>query len=73
MSPDPVAWTMVEPGWKVVSDRGEALGEVAEVLGDPEADIFDGLHVAKGILGKTEYIPSEDVAGIVEGEVRLSR
>jgi uncharacterized protein YrrD len=72
MSPDPVAWTMVEPGWKVVSGSGDAVGEVAEVLGDPEADIFDGLHVAKGLLGRTEYVPSENVAGIVEGEVRLS-
>jgi hypothetical protein len=68
--PDPVAWTMVEPGWKVLRS-GTEIGRVAEVLGDPEADIFDGLNVTKGLLSGTDYVPSEHVAQIREGEVHL--
>jgi hypothetical protein len=70
--PDPVAWTMIEPGWKVFDAAGEEIGHVAEVLGDLEADIFDGLNVTKGLLSGTEYVPSERVGQILEGEVHLS-
>jgi hypothetical protein len=70
--PDPVAWTMVEPGWRVLSESGDEIGKVAEVLGDPEADIFDGLNVTTGLLSGREYIPSEHVAEIREGEVQVS-
>lgn len=31
---DPVAWTMVEKGWDVVSSDGESVGSVAAVEGD---------------------------------------
>lgn len=70
--PDPVAWTMVEPGWRVYDAAGEETGRVAEVLGDPNADIFDGLNVTRGLLSRTDYVPSERVAEIREGEVHLA-
>jgi rRNA processing protein Gar1 len=70
--PDPVAWTVVEPGWKVFDASGEEVGHVAEVLGDANRDIFDGLHVTKSLLSSTDYVPSERVAQIREGEVHLS-
>lgn len=70
--PDPVAWTMIEPGWKVLDAAGAEVGRVQEVTGDPNADIFDGLTIRKGILAKDKYVPSEHVAGIVEGELRLA-
>jgi hypothetical protein len=70
--PDPVAWTLIEPGWKVYDASGKESGRVAEVLGEPEADIFDGLNVSTGLLSGTEYVPSERVAQIREGEVHLS-
>jgi uncharacterized protein YrrD len=69
---DPVAWTIVEKGWKVLDAAGEEIGRVSEVLGDPEADIFDGFNVTKGLLSSTEYVPSERVGQILEGEVHLS-
>lgn len=69
--PDPVAWTMIEPGWRVFDAGGEENGRVAEVLGDTKADIFDGLHVTKGLLSSTDYVPSERVAEIREGEVHI--
>jgi len=70
--PDPVAWTVVQPGWKVIDAAGEETGRVSEVLGDGEADIFDGLNVTTGVLGGTSYVPSERVGQIFEGEVHLA-
>lgn len=69
--PDPVAWIVVEPGWEVVSSDGEKVGAVDEVLGDKNADIFDGLAVDQGLLKKAKYVPSERVTEIVEGRVTL--
>jgi hypothetical protein len=67
--PDPVAWKVMETGWLVRDAAGNELGKVAEVRGDVEADLFDGIMVRHGLLGKTEYISADRVAGIFEGEV----
>src|SRR5438094_3154026 len=69
---DPVAWVMIETGWKVVASDGSEVGEVDEVSGDSGADIFDGLAIATTRFGKPRYVPSEQVAEITEGTVRLS-
>jgi uncharacterized protein YrrD len=69
--PDPVAWLVVEAGWEVVASDGEKVGAIDEVLGDQNADIFDGLAVAPGVLKKAKYVPSERVGEIVEGRVML--
>jgi hypothetical protein len=68
---DPVSWLVVEPGWKVVGADGEEVGRVEEVVGDTGEDIFNGLAVSTGLLGKPKYVPAERVAGIVEGEIQL--
>jgi uncharacterized protein YrrD len=70
--PDPVAWKVVERGWKVYDAAGEELGHVDEVLGDPEADIFDGLNVSEGLFRGRRYVPAEQVGPIYEGEVHLT-
>jgi hypothetical protein len=70
--PDPVAWTVMEPGWRVRDAEGNELGRVAEVRGDVEADIFDGITVKRGLLGKPTYVPADGIAGIFEGEVVLA-
>jgi hypothetical protein len=69
---DPVSWLLIEPGWKVVGADGAELGKVEEVSGDTELDIFDGLVVAPGLIAKSRYVPSERVAEITEGAVRLT-
>jgi hypothetical protein len=69
---DPVAWNMIEPGWKVFDAGGEEIGTVHEVTGDENVDIFDGLAIKHGILGKDQYVPSENVVRVLEGEVHLS-
>jgi hypothetical protein len=69
---DPVAWVMIEAGWKVLAVDGSEAGEVDEVVGDSGADIFDGIAIATTMLGKPRYVPSEQVAEITEGTVRLA-
>ena len=72
MTRDPSSWLVVEPGWEVVvSSDGERVGVVREVLGDQNADIFDGLAVDPGLMRKAKYVPSERVDMIVEGRVVL--
>jgi hypothetical protein len=63
---DPVSWLLIEPGWDVVDASGERIGKVDEVLGEREADIWDGLTVD----GK--YVPAEQVGTIVEGRIALT-
>jgi hypothetical protein len=70
--PDPVSWFLIERGWKVVGNDGSDLGTVEESLGDENADIFDGLAVATGLLGRPRYVPAERVGEIVQGEVHLT-
>jgi hypothetical protein len=64
---DPVSWLMIERGWEVVDANGTHVGKVDEVLGNEEADIWDGLTVSG------EYVPAENVAQIVEGRITLNR
>jgi hypothetical protein len=69
---DPVSWLLIEAGWKVLAADGSEVGEVDEVVGDSNADIFDGLAIATSRFGKPRYVPSEQVDEITEGTVRLS-
>jgi hypothetical protein len=68
---DPVSWLMIEPGWTVVDAHGEQIGRIEEVVGDTADDIFNGLAVSTGLLGKPRYVPAEQVAEITEGQVQL--
>jgi hypothetical protein len=69
---DPVSWMVVERGWSVVANDGSEVGKVDQVLGDTEADIFDGLAVGAGtVLDRLLYVPSEKVGTIEEGTVHL--
>lgn len=71
-SGDPVSWLLIRPGWKVVTSDGATLGEVDEIAGDEDRDVFDGLAVATSALGKPRYVPSEDVGEIDDGVVHLT-
>jgi len=70
--PDPVAWVMIEPGWKVFASDGSEVGKVEEIAGDENIDIFDGLAISSDLLGRAKkYVPSEQVGDIYAGEVHL--
>jgi Uncharacterized protein conserved in bacteria (DUF2171) len=66
---EPTSWLTIEPGWEVVDATGTAVGDVREVVGDADADIFNGLRVD---AGDTElYVPADSVEEIVDGRVTL--
>jgi Uncharacterized protein conserved in bacteria (DUF2171) len=71
-APEPVSWLLIEPGWKLEAADGVEVGKVEEVVGDSTHDIFNGLTVAPGLLGRPRYVPAELVAEIHEGRIRLS-
>jgi len=71
MTGDPVSWFVIEPGWTVVAESGEEVGSVDEVVGDSSDDIFNGLSISTSLLGRPRYVPSEQVAEITEGRIRL--
>jgi hypothetical protein len=68
---DPVSWLQIEQGWSVVTADGGTLGSVFEITGDENADIFDGLAIKSKRFASAQYVPAEQVAEIVPGEVRL--
>jgi len=69
---DPVSWFLIRSGWSVVASDGSSVGTVEDVVGDQERDIFDGLAVGTGLLGKPRYVPAEQVGLIEEGTVHLA-
>ena len=71
MMADPVSWLQIEQGWNVVSADGTLIGTVAQVAGDRQDDIFDGLAVTGGPPEQLRYVPGEQVGGIFPGEVTL--
>ena len=68
---DPVSWLLIEPGWKVVDRDGNDAGRVDEIVGDTGADIFNGIAISTGLLRGRRYVPAEQVASIVAGQVQL--
>ncbi len=69
--PDPVSWLQIEQGWSVVTSDGVTVGTVAQVEGDKQDDIFDGLAVASQHPTEIRYVPGEQVGAIYPGEVTL--
>jgi sporulation protein YlmC with PRC-barrel domain len=69
---DPVSWFLIERGWKVVDAHGAHIGRIEQVVGDIENDIFNGLAVSSGLLGKPRYVPAEQVGEITDGQVQLT-
>jgi hypothetical protein len=68
---DPVSWLQIAQGWNVVSSDGVIVGTVAQVEGDKQSDIFDGLAVESKEPTRIRYVPGEQVGSIYPGEVNL--
>jgi hypothetical protein len=68
---DPVSWLQIGQGWNVVTSDGVSLGTVAQVEGDKQSDIFDGLAVESKQPTQILYVPGEQVGAIYPGEVTL--
>jgi hypothetical protein len=67
---EPTSWYAIAPGWEVVDRSGATVGEVIAVVGDEEADIFDGLRLETA-GGDELFARGEQVDDIVEGRVML--
>jgi hypothetical protein len=68
---DPCSWLQIQQGWNVVTSDGTSIGAVAQVEGDKQSDIFDGLAVESGDPKQVRYVPGEQVGPIYPGEVTL--
>jgi sporulation protein YlmC with PRC-barrel domain len=68
---DPVSWLQIGQGWNVITSDGVVVGTVAQVEGDKQSDIFDGLAVESRQPSQIGYVPGELVAAIYPGEVTL--
>ncbi len=68
---DPVSWLQIAQGWNVVASDGVIVGTVAQVEGDKQSDIFDGLAVKSKQPTQLRYVPGEQVGAIYPGEVTL--
>ncbi len=68
---DPVSWLQIGQGWNVITSDGVIVGTVAQVEGDKQSDIFDGLAVESKQPTQIRYVPGEQVAAIYPGEVTL--
>jgi hypothetical protein len=63
--PEPqVSWKALERDAIVVTSDGDESARVTEIVGDPDADIFNGLVVSLGMLDKNRHLPAERVQGI---------
>jgi sporulation protein YlmC with PRC-barrel domain len=61
---DPVSCLQIGQGWNVITSDGVIVGAVAQVEGDKQSDIFDGLAVASEQPRQIRYLPGEQVAAI---------
>jgi sporulation protein YlmC with PRC-barrel domain len=68
---DPVSWFQIGQGWNVITSDGAIVGTVAQVEGDKQSDIFDGLAVESTQPKQIRYVPAERVGAIYPGEVTL--
>ena len=62
---DPVSWLQIEQGWNIVTSDGVLVGTVAQVEGDKQSDIFDGLAVESRQPTQIRYVPGEQVGAIL--------
>ncbi|MBA2359878.1 MAG: DUF2171 domain-containing protein [Actinobacteria bacterium] len=68
---NPVSWLLIERGWTVAASDGSDVGTVDELIGDTGKDIFNGLAISIGLLGKPKYVAAERVTSITEGRVEV--
>jgi hypothetical protein len=68
---DPVSWLQIGQGWSVITSDGVIIGTVAQVEGDKQSDIFDGLAVEFKHPTQIRYVPGEQVGAIYPGKVTL--
>ena len=70
---EPSSYLTLGEGTPVLSSDGERIGEVAHVLADPDADIFDGIVIdASALPGRHRFVDATQVAEIRADAVALT-
>ena len=67
-----VAWTAISEDTPVFSSDGEEAARVTKVVGDSDADIWDGLAVSVDALGPDRLLPAERVRGIWPDRIEVT-
>jgi uncharacterized protein YrrD len=67
----PVSWLTIRAETPVFSSDGEEVGTVHEVLGSEQADIFHGIVVRSGLLGKDSVVPATQISNMTDGRIDL--
>lgn len=65
----PVSWKTILADTPVVSSDGDEVGVVHEVLGSEQEDIFHGIVVRSGLLGKDVMVPAERVGHLANDKI----
>jgi hypothetical protein len=68
----PVSWKTIRADSPVFSSDDEEVGTVHEVLGSEQADIFHGIVVRSGLLGKDVVVPAQEVTGLSDRRIDLA-
>jgi hypothetical protein len=69
---EPVSWLTIRAQTPVFSVDEEEVGNVHEVLGSEQADIFHGIVVRSGLLGKDAVVAAEHISGLSEQRIDLT-
>ncbi len=69
---DPIAWSSILADTPVVSTEGDEVGTVVDVLGSEAEDIFHGIVVHQGLLGRDVMIPADRVARITRRRIDVT-
>jgi hypothetical protein len=67
-----VSWKALEKDATVVTSDGDESARVTEIVGDPSADIFNGLVLRLGVLDQDRHLPAERVEAIWPKRVEVN-
>ncbi len=67
---NPIAYPVLDRGVRVISSDGDEVGTVHHVVAAEQQDIFHGLVIDAGRLGR-RFVPAEDIASLHERGVDL--
>lgn len=68
----PTSWRSIVYGTAVISADDERVGDVREVLGSDEKDIFHGLRVRLAGQRRDVMVPADDITDLTVTSVKTS-
>jgi hypothetical protein len=71
-SNDPIAWRGVAQDTPVRSSEGEEVGTLSDMLGSDQEDIFHGIVVHLGRVGRHVFVAADDVTLMTRSHVDVS-